>query len=245
MICRSCGTQNIPGAKFCDNCGLTLPQSGSAPELAQPAVPLPPPTTSLKAVFSLVCALLVFVPFSSVGAIVLGHWSRGEIKRSAGGLKGSGLALAGLVLGYATLVLAFVVIGLAIYVMPKEARSALTIGWRIGKTSTSVAAINVAQKTYRDTYHQGYACSLAELGGRGGGKEHAGLIDAELSAGEKDGYVFELGNCDDHQQYTIVAYPRERTNPHLPSFCSDQSGTIKNSDSGTAEGCLGSAERGR
>ncbi|MGZ4787892.1 MAG: zinc-ribbon domain-containing protein [Terriglobales bacterium] len=24
MVCASCGVQNIPGAKYCDNCGLTL-----------------------------------------------------------------------------------------------------------------------------------------------------------------------------------------------------------------------------
>jgi len=42
---------------------------------------------------------LVFIPFSAVAAIILGHLALSEIKKSAGRLKGQGLATAGLILG--------------------------------------------------------------------------------------------------------------------------------------------------
>ena len=237
MVCASCGVQNIPGAKYCDHCGLTLPMSTAVPE-APGAGYVPPPTTSLKAVFSFIGGLLFFVPFASIAAIILGHMSRADIRRSAGRLKGSGLALTGLILGYASIVFAFVMIGVLIFALPKGARSALKSGWTLGKTSAAVASITIAQKNYSNRYHEGYACSLAQLGGKGGSKEHAGLIDTELAAGEKDGYLFELGNCDDHKAFTIVAYPKEQGDVAMPSFCSDETGKIRSSVKGTAKDCL-------
>ena len=55
--------------------------------------------TSGKAITSLICGLLFFVPFAFIAAVVFGHIALSEIKRSAGRLKGEGLAIAGLVLG--------------------------------------------------------------------------------------------------------------------------------------------------
>lgn len=42
---------------------------------------------------------------ASIVAVILGHISRGEIKRSGGREQGSGMALAGLILGYIMLAL--------------------------------------------------------------------------------------------------------------------------------------------
>jgi type IV pilus assembly protein PilA len=59
--------------------------------------------TSGKAIGSLVCGILFFFPPSAVLAIIMGHLSLSEIRRSAGRLGGKGMAIAGLVLGYAGL----------------------------------------------------------------------------------------------------------------------------------------------
>jgi type IV pilus assembly protein PilA len=59
--------------------------------------------TSGKAIGSLVCGILFFFPPSAVVAVIMGHLSLSEIRRSAGRLGGKGMAIAGLVLGYAGL----------------------------------------------------------------------------------------------------------------------------------------------
>ena len=51
---------------------------------------------------------------ASIVAVILGHVSRGEIKRSGGRQQGSGMALAGLILGYIMLVLLVGIIVIAI-----------------------------------------------------------------------------------------------------------------------------------
>ena len=56
--------------------------------------------TSGKAIGSLVCGFLFFFPPSAIVAVVMGHLSLSEIRRSAGRIGGRGLAIAGLVLGY-------------------------------------------------------------------------------------------------------------------------------------------------
>lgn len=61
------------------------------------------PETSGKAIGSLVCGILFFFPPSAVLAVIMGHLSLSEIRRSAGRLSGKGMAIAGLVLGYAGL----------------------------------------------------------------------------------------------------------------------------------------------
>ena len=72
--------------------------------------------TNGLAIASLACGLAQFVfgPLATIPAIVFGHISRRQIKRT--GEQGAGLALAGLILGWATVILAIVliIVGLAI-----------------------------------------------------------------------------------------------------------------------------------
>ncbi|MCJ0979003.1 DUF4190 domain-containing protein [Rhodococcus sp. ARC_M12] len=70
-----------------------------------------PPTTNTLAVVSLVLAILglTFIPLiASVCAVVCGHISRGQIRRTGEG--GSGLATAGLIVGYVSIALFVIVI---------------------------------------------------------------------------------------------------------------------------------------
>ncbi len=116
--CANCGGTNLDDAQFCQMCGRSLAaaeavplapsmlgQTGpQPPSPTSPAAPQPPgeppPQTSGMAVGSLICGILfAFLP-AAITAVVLGHISRSEIRRSTGRLKGAGMALAGLILGY-------------------------------------------------------------------------------------------------------------------------------------------------
>ena len=64
--------------------------------------------TSTLAIFSLVSGVLGWslLPFlGSIGAIILGHMARSEIRNAPDRLEGDGLAVAGLVLGYLSIAL--------------------------------------------------------------------------------------------------------------------------------------------
>src|SRR5271170_2228068 len=101
MNCPYCA-EIIPGeTRFCPKCGTEM----GSPLPDSPAFrgPLPPgfePPTSGKAIGSLISGLFLFFLPSSIVAVVLGHLSLSEIRKSDGRLKGEGLATAGLVLGY-------------------------------------------------------------------------------------------------------------------------------------------------
>jgi hypothetical protein len=97
---------------------------GTAPHAAGPYAAGPyaagpyvgvPPTTSAKAIASLVLSLVYACGLGSLAAVVLGHLARGEIRRSGGRIGGTGLATAGLVLGYLGLAVTLVIgTGLAV-----------------------------------------------------------------------------------------------------------------------------------
>ena len=106
MLCPQCGQPVPEGATLCPTCGR---QTALTPYSAGGLPPLPPTATSGSAtpektsglaIASLIFGLLfLFFPLSIV-AIVFGHISLSQIKKSAGRLGGKGLAIAGLVLGY-------------------------------------------------------------------------------------------------------------------------------------------------
>ena len=99
LFCAGCGNSLTADDKFCRLCGRET-ASGSAMTSATAAV-VAPARTSGKAIVSLICGLFFFFFPISIVAVVFGHLSLSEIRKSAGRLKGDGLAIAGLVLGYA------------------------------------------------------------------------------------------------------------------------------------------------
>ena len=102
MLCPQCGRPVPEGATLCPTCGRqTAPTQYSVGGL-EPMAPSPvsgpvtPEKTSGLAIASLIFGLLfLFFPLSIV-AIVFGHISLSQIKKSAGRLGGKGLAIAGL-----------------------------------------------------------------------------------------------------------------------------------------------------
>jgi prepilin-type N-terminal cleavage/methylation domain-containing protein len=91
----------------------------------------------------------------------------------------------------------------------------------------SVRTIVTAQITYSATIGSGsYAADLAEL-------ETAGLIDAVLAGGTKDGYSFVTAGAGD--TFTVNADPTEMGTTGDRGFFSDQTAVIRYASGGVAD----------
>ena len=226
--------------KFCRVCGRVA-ATGSAATL-----PLGTPAqfenaeTSGKAILSLICGLLFFVPLLFIAAIVFGHLALSEIRKSAGRLKGEGIAIAGLVLGYFWIVGIPIILIMAAIAIPNvlRARMAANESSAVSLLRTVVAA----ESTYAAAHpERGFTCSLSDL-------TEPQLIDHSLASGQKNGYAFELTNClaetagGPNAKYQVVAYPLRMNQTGVRAFCSDESAVVKVDPSGSAEGCI---ENGR
>jgi type IV pilus assembly protein PilA len=104
----------------------------------------------------------------------------------------------------------------------------------------SLRAIQEAEQVYNSNYPQdGYACSLAALGGEGKTSaptaQLAQLIPDDLASGHKSGYTFNITNCtkttvDNHDTYTgyeVTAVPQAIGKTGHRGFCLDMAGNIK------------------
>ena len=239
MYCTQCG-HPITGS-FCSNCGAAnTPLSTTAVMAPAPPVPMAMGAqvvqkTDDMAIVSLILgilSMLMFSIFAGIPAVILGHKSRGRIKRSMGALTGDGIALAGLIMGYLSfLAIPFVLI-IAAIAIPNllRARIAANEASAIG----SVRTINVAQVSYATNHQEeGFSCSLADLG-------NAGLLDSTLASGTKSGYRYELVACDGTpvQHYTILATPLAPGTHGQRTFCSDESAVIKSMARDATGNCM-------
>ena len=104
----------------------------------------------------------------------------------------------------------------------------------------SIHTIINAQNMYESNYPtNGYACSMAALGGdpKSGAPSAtaAQLIQPDLASGVKSGYIFNITNCskvnlggtDRITGYSITAVPETVGATGDRAFCADQSGIIK------------------
>jgi len=192
--------------------------------------------TSGKAIASLVCGLFLFAFPLSVLAIIFGHLSLSEIRKSAGRLKGEGLAITGLVLGYAGVAAIPIILIMAAIAIPNllRARIAANEASAVGSIRTLV----VAEVQYSASHpNAGYTCNLADLSGEG-------LIDARLASGQKSGYAFELLGCSASAEsaanvkYRVVAYPLTRNTTGARALCADESGVVKTDEKGSPQDCM-------
>jgi hypothetical protein len=196
-----------------------------------------PAETSGKAIVSLVCGLLFFIPLAFILAIIFGHIALSEIKKSAGRLKGDGLAIAGLVLGYLGIVFIPIVLIIAAIAIPNllRARMAANESSAIG----SIRTIHTAEASYSAAHPDvGFTCTFSDL---------SSLIDSNLASGQKRGYVFQLSGCTTGEggtivKYQVVAYPVTANTTGVRAFCSDESNVIKVDASGSTQGCLENGE---
>ena len=100
----------------------------------------------------------------AIAAIILGHMSRSEIRKSNGRLKGDGMATAGLVMGYGAFAIIPFILIIAAIAIPNLLRA------RMAANESSavhlVSEINTAEVTYRSAYPDvGFTCTLSNLGG--------------------------------------------------------------------------------
>lgn len=111
----------------------------------------------------------------------------------------------------------------------------------------SMRTINTSEITYNSTYpNVGFACTLGALGppasGASATSTAAGLLDANLAAGNKSGYSFTPGTCNTSGGTTVdyqwKADPQTAGTTGQRSFCTDNSGVIKYDASGSSATCL-------
>jgi len=243
-FCLGCGNSISEDERFCPICGRD--SSPSAPRI-DPGVAFGlAPETSGKAIFSLVCGLLFIILPLALVAVVFGHLSLSEIRRSAGRLTGRGLAITGLVFGYFGTALLVGLIGLSIYEarIAQRARTTRNVGSNSilanneNSVVSSVRALNTAEIAYAQAHRaSGYTCSLSELSGAWG-------ISGDLARGRKNGYAFELHDCIAANgagpvvKYRLVAYPTVPIKTGTPAYCSDESDVIRMAPSGSPADCL-------
>ncbi len=210
--------------------------------------------TSGKAIASLICGIFTLFLPSSIAAIILGHLSLSDIRKSAGRLGGRGVAIAGLVLGYAGLALIPLILMIAAIAIPNLLRA--KIAANEASAVGSLRTINVAAVTYQSEYENGFPSSLEALGSETGGKatcNHADLLDRPLTYGRKFGYVFTYSpkypdgsaepvispkasekGCTSGgaSGYSVTADPVRRGSTGRRSFYTDQTGVIRSSNDG-------------
>lgn len=232
-FCPACGNNMNVEDKFCRVCGGQASTGpGSATPL--PSAPVGPKQTSSKAIISLVCGLLFFIPLAFVAAIVFGHLSLSEIRKSAGRLQGEGMAISGLVLGYLWLAGIPIFLIIAAIAIPNLLRARMAANE--SSAVASIRTINAAELTYQQSHlDTGYTCSLPDL---------ADQINTELASGRKTGYTFELTGCAGlpaggaNTKYQLVASPLTPNQTGVRAFCSDESAVVRMDAGGSSQRCL-------
>jgi type IV pilus assembly protein PilA len=236
--CPYCAEAIQDDAQQCPFCSTPLAASPTAPA-SQPFVP-GAAQTSGKAIASLICGIFFFILPASIIAVILGHLSLSEIRRSAGRLGGRGMAVAGLVLGYAGLSFIPILI-IAAIAIPNllRAKMAANEASAIG----SLRSYSYAMGAYAAKCPKiGFPQSLVNLGPGRGDCERAELLDDSLGSSSpvKSGYAFHYvaapqDNLGQTTGFVITADPINQGATGLRHFYVDQTETIRWSSTGPAD----------
>jgi type IV pilus assembly protein PilA len=236
LNCPRCGATVSEYSQFCSNCGNAISPVQLAPaNVSTPAMPNAQQKTSGMAIASLVCGILNVFPLSAI-AIVLGHVSLTQIKKSAGRMQGRGLAIAGLVLGYLGIVAIPFILIIAAIAIPNLLRA--KIAANEASAAHSVRMVATAERAYAAQHPtEGFTCNLAGL-------NSAGLSDSDLLTGQKHGYVFTLQNCTVDStgtpvtKFQVTAVPASLNATGAKAFCSDETNVVRFVFRGSAQECL-------
>ena len=199
-------------------------------------IPGGPGATSGKAIGSLVCGLMLFFFPASVVAVILGHLSLSDIRKSGGRLEGRGLAIAGLVLGYAGIAFIPIILIIAAIAIPNLLHARISANE--ASAVSNIRVLTTAEVGYAANHAEaGFTCSLADL-------SRDQLIETDLASGSKRGYTFELSNCTPdatgaaNVKFRVAAYPQSLNQSGMRAFCSDESQVVKVDSGGSAQNCL-------
>ncbi|MGB7598800.1 MAG: DUF4190 domain-containing protein [Candidatus Sulfotelmatobacter sp.] len=226
------------GERFCRVCGNEVAANSAPPPELGPAAEgtVFPAQTSGKAIVSFICGLFLFAFPLSILAVIFGHLSVSEIRKSAGRLKGEGIAIAGLILGYVGLAMIPLILIIAAIAIPNLLRARMAANE--SSAAFSVGRVVRAEVAYSSSHPEsGYTCSLSDLA-------DAGLIDSRLASGQNNGYALELLGCRSagdpgaNKEYRVVAYPVVRQQTGTRAFCSDESAVVKFDRTGIPQDCI-------
>ncbi len=267
MNCKNCGCELQAADTFCPSCGkpitVTMASSPSPVESTEqtqaPETLGIKPAVSRKAKASLIfglLALIITLP-ASIAAIVLGHMSLSEIKRSMGRVGGEAVAIGGLVLGYTMLAMSPVIFLIVLAIArPSIVRARITANET--SAARSVRMIVAAEDAYRMQHPEvGYTCDLQALSQTASGGVI--FIDQELASGTKHAYRFTLSGCkmldgSGTESEGVAVPPATTTSASVNAFqvaaeptrgvnsvymyCSDQTGVVHRLISNSVDDCL-------
>jgi type II secretory pathway pseudopilin PulG len=119
---------------------------------------------------------------SGIPAVILGHMSRGSIRKSMGELKGAGMALAGLIMGYLSIAVIPVLLIIATIAIPSLLRSRQAA--QESAAVSNLRTINTAEVTYSGS-HSGAYGTISQL-------ISDGLLDSRYADTQVSGYTFAI-----------------------------------------------------
>jgi Domain of unknown function (DUF4190)/zinc-ribbon domain len=197
------------------------PPPGYSGGYERPGYPAQPPyfgepQTDGKAIASLVCGLaFFFAPLTQIAAIVLGHLSRSDIRKSGGRKKGEGMALAGLILGYAQLALVPLVLIIAAIALPNLLHSKM-----VANETSAVSNLRRIIDAEAALYTQSgtYSCDPQQFSDE--------AVRRLLDGNPHRGYRYRLNYCT-KDGYQVEAPPSAFNSSGRKTYCSDQSGVIR------------------
>jgi hypothetical protein len=166
-------------------------------------------------------------------AIILGHISRSEIRKSAGRLKGDGIALAGLILGYMGVVAIPLILIIAAIAIPNLLRAKMIADG--ASAAANIRTLVTAEITYASSNpNSGFTCNLSDL---------SELIDANLASGFKTGYRYTVQNCGSKKPGGPISKFQLTASPVMGqrgerAFCSDESAVVRSDPNGSVRDCL-------
>ena len=234
-ICPYCNQGIADNAVACSWCSANL--AGTVPQMGAPYAG--PQETNGLAIGSLICGILFFIFPSALVAVVLGHISRSQIRKSQGRQTGSGMALAGLILGY--LGISFIpILIIAAIAIPNLLRAKMA-----ANEASAVGALrtyNTAMIEYATLCPKiGYPRQTENLAAGDSDCEHATLMTGTLGSSNavRSGYRFiyfagEKNSEGVIEKYVIEADPIKRNTTGMRYFFTDQTGVIRYSAAGAA-----------
>lgn len=193
--------------------------------------------TSGMAVASMIFGFLFFLFPAAIVAVILGHISNSEIRKSAGRLKGAGMALTGIILGYAGVALfPIVVIALIVVLIPGTyKKQQQDVGGNELAAINGLRTISTAAAAYHHKYGV-YPATLEALGppkdGHDASAEAAGLLGSGLALGLTKGYIISYSPLSTRRygewdEFNAEADPLDQGFSGLRHFHVDESGVIR------------------